>query len=433
MSTPRLLLSFVLVACGFAAGLVITGRTPDPEAVSAQRADGTSTQTVAAGNAIPSAGAASNTALPNSAAQDSTSQDASPESARAPLFSAPGGLTGMLPDFSSVAELTVPAIVNISSQQIVRRQNSPFANDPFFQFFNGNQGDIFGSRRSVERSLGSGVIVSADGLVLTNNHVVAGESGRLSSGQLPAVSVAFGDNREVEATIVGVDPATDLALLRIDAGTLPTIPWGDSDELKVAEWVLAIGNPFQLSQTVTLGIVSALGRTNVGISAYEDFIQTDAAINPGNSGGALVNTRGELVGINTAIFSQSGGYQGIGFAVPSNLARSIVSDLTQFGEVRRGSIGYVEIAPMSTFVADELGVPTASGVLIQAMRRDTPAYRGGMRPGDVIVAFNSADVIDSAQLSRQIQDTPIGSTATATVIRAGQRIDLNVSIESSVQ
>ena len=305
--------------------------------------------------------------------------------------------------------------------------------DPFFQFFNGNQGDIFGSRRSVERSLGSGVIVSADGLVLTNNHVVAGESGRLSSGQLPAVSVAFGDNREVEATIVGVDPATDLALLRIDAGTLPTIPWGDSDELKVAEWVLAIGNPFQLSQTVTLGIVSALGRTNVGISAYEDFIQTDAAINPGNSGGALVNTRGELVGINTAIFSQSGGYQGIGFAVPSNLARSIVSDLTQFGEVRRGSIGYVEIAPMSTFVADELGVPTASGVLIQAMRRDTPAYRGGMRPGDVIVAFNSADVIDSAQLSRQIQDTPIGSTATATVIRAGQRIDLNVSIESSVQ
>ena len=157
---------------------------------------------------------------------------------------------------------------------------------------------------------GSGVIVSADGLVLTNNHVVAGESGRLSLRQLPAVSVTLGDNREVEAQIVGVDPATDLALLKIDAGRLPTIPWGDSDQLKVAEWVLAIGNPFQLDQTVTLGIVSALGRTNVGISAYEDFIQTDAAINPGNSGGALVNTRGELVGINTAIFSQSGGLPG---------------------------------------------------------------------------------------------------------------------------
>jgi len=432
MSTPRLLLSVALVACGFAAGLVIAGRTPDPDAVSSQRTDGTSTQTVSTGNDT-SGGPASNTALSDTGARGAASQDATSESARAPVFTSPGGLTGTLPDFSHVAELTVPAIVNISSQQIVRRQNSPFANDPFFQFFNGNQGDIFGSRRSVERSLGSGVIVSADGLVLTNNHVVAGESGRLSSNQLPAVSVAFGDNREVEATIVGVDPATDLALLRIDAGTLPTIPWGDSDELKVAEWVLAIGNPFQLSQTVTLGIVSALGRTNVGISAYEDFIQTDAAINPGNSGGALVNTRGELVGINTAIFSQSGGYQGIGFAVPSNLARRIVSDLTQFGEVRRGSIGYVEIAPLSTFVADELGVPAASGVLIQAMRRDTPAYRAGIRPGDVIVAFNGTDVIDSAQLSRQIQDTAIGSSATATVIRAGQRIDLNVSIESSVQ
>ncbi len=432
MSTPRLLLSVALVACGFAAGLVIAGRTPDPDAVSSQRTDGTSTQTVSTGNDT-SGGPASNTALSDTGARGAASQDATSESARAPVFTSPGGLTGTLPDFSHVAELTVPAIVNISSQQIVRRQNSPFANDPFFQFFNGNQGDIFGSRRSVERSLGSGVIVSADGLVLTNNHVVAGESGRLSSNQLPAVSVAIGDNREVEATIVGVDPATDLALLRIDAGTLPTIPWDDSDQLKVAEWVLAIGNPFQLSQTVTLGIVSALGRTNVGISAYEDFIQTDAAINPGNSGGALVNTRGELVGINTAIFSQSGGYQGIGFAVPSNLARRIVSDLTQFGEVRRGSIGYVEIAPLSTFVADELGVPAASGVLIQAMRRDTPAYRAGIRPGDVIVAFNGTDVIDSAQLSRQIQDTAIGSSATATVIRAGQRIDLNVSIESSVQ
>jgi Do/DeqQ family serine protease len=433
MSTPRILLSLTLVACGFAAGLVISGRSPDSDAVRSPRADGASTQTVATGNAGVSDGTASTAALSQTAAPDTAPQDAASANARAALLASPGGLAGMLPDFSKVAELTVPAIVNISSQQVVRRQNSPFANDPFFQFFNGNQGDIFGSRRSVERSLGSGVIVSADGLVLTNNHVVAGESGRLSSGQLPAVSVAFGDHREVEATIVGVDPATDLALLRIDAGILPTIPWGDSGQLKVAEWVLAIGNPFQLSQTVTLGIVSALGRTNVGISAYEDFIQTDAAINPGNSGGALVNTRGELVGINTAIFSQSGGYQGIGFAVPSNLARRIVSDLTQFGEVRRGSIGYVEIAPLSTFVADELGVPSASGVLIQAMRRDTPAYRAGIRPGDVIVAFNGTDVVDSAQLSRQIQDTSIGSTATATVIRAGQRIDLDISIESSVQ
>jgi Do/DeqQ family serine protease len=429
MSTPRLLLSLVLVACGFAAGLVIAGRTPASDADTSQRTDDTSTQTSAA---APD-DSTSDAARSRTTAPDTTFEDTASEPVAAPSIVSPAGFLEGLPDFSGVAALTVPAIVNISSQQIVRRQNSPFANDPFFQFFYGNQDDIFGSRRGVERSLGSGVIVSADGLVLTNNHVVAGESGRLSLQQLPAVSVAIGDNREIEATIVGVDPATDLALLRIDAGALPTIPWGDSDQLKVAEWVLAIGNPFQLSQSVTLGIVSALGRTNVGISAYEDFIQTDAAINPGNSGGALVNTHGELVGINTAIFSQSGGYQGIGFAVPSNLARRIVNDLTQFGEVRRGSIGYIEITPVSTFVADELGVPNASGVLVQAMRRDSAAYRAGLRPGDVIVAFDGTDVIDSSQLSRQIQDTEIGSTATTTVIRSGQRIDLDISIQSSVQ
>ncbi|MDA1185320.1 MAG: trypsin-like peptidase domain-containing protein [Acidobacteria bacterium] len=429
MSTPRVILSLALIALGFAAGLVISGRTPSFSAGSPPPANADSTQAIAG---VPTAatdetlagGAASRPRLPDTAPPDATSQDPGVEQTR---------FSGMLPDFSRVAELTVPAVVNISAQQVVRRQDSPFANDPFFQFFYGNRDDVFGSRRRVERSLGSGVIVSADGLVLTNNHVVAGESGRLSRAQLPSVSVALADNRELDATIVGVDPATDLALLRIDAGTLPTIPWGDSDQLKVAEWVMAIGNPFQLSQTVTLGIVSALGRNNVGISAYEDFIQTDAAINPGNSGGALVNTRGELVGINTAIFSQSGGYQGIGFAVPSNLARRIVSDLNQYGEVRRGSIGYVEIAPVSTFVADELGVPNAGGVLIQAMRRDTAAYRAGLRPGDVIVAFNGIAVVDSGQLSRQIQDATIGSTATVAVIRAGQRIELEIEIQGSVQ
>jgi len=430
MSTPRVIFALALVACGFAAGLVITVRTPGSE-TSASRPNGVPTQTVDAENTGASTAAVTSDFERSNATPDPTSRDAALTPGR--VSPSVERFSSGLPDFAHVAELTVPAVANISSQQIVRRQSSPFANDPFFQFFYGNQDDIFGSRRSVERSLGSGVIVSADGLVLTNNHVIAGESGQLSLRQLPAVSVALGDNREVEARIVGVDPATDLALLRIDLGALPTIPWGDSDELKVAEWVLAIGNPFQLSQTVTLGIVSALGRTNVGISAYEDFIQTDAAINPGNSGGALVNTRGELVGINTAIFSQSGGYQGVGFAVPSNLARRVVSDLTQFGEVRRGSIGYVEIAPVSTFVADELGVPNASGVLVQAMRRDTSAYRAGLRPGDVIVTFNGTDVIDSAQLSRQIQDTAIGSTATATVIRSGQRINLDITIQSSVQ
>ena len=420
MTAPRLLLALVLLACGFAAGLVITGRTPDAN-------DGPQ------GNAAQST-ATQNTASQAAALQDAAPQDAASQDAVLPAATpAVPGVTVTLPDFSRVAEQTVPAVANISSQQVVRRQNSPFANDPFFQFFYGNRDDVFGSRRRVERSLGSGVIVSADGLVLTNNHVIAGESGRISLSQLPAVSVTLGDNREVEARIVGVDRATDLALLKIDVGRLPTIPWGDSDQLKVAEWVLAIGNPFQLDQTVTLGIVSALGRTNVGISAYEDFIQTDAAINPGNSGGALVNTRGELVGINTAIFSQSGGYQGVGFAVPSNLARRIVNDLNQYGEVRRGSIGYVEIAPLSTRAADQLGVPDARGVLIQAMRRDASAYAAGLRPGDVIVAFNGTDVVDGGQLSRQIQDAPIGSTATATVIRSGEQLELSIPIQSTVQ
>ena len=426
MSARRLLLSLVLLTCGFAAGLVITGRTPD---ANDGRAPNTAAQNIATQNTPAQSAAAQ-----DSATQNGATQNGAPRSTALPaVTSAVPGVAATLPDFSRVAEQTVPAVANISSLQVVRRQNSPFANDPFFQFFYGNRDDIFGSRRSVERSLGSGVIVSADGLVLTNNHVVAGESGRISLSQLPAVSVALGDNREMEAKIVGVDPATDLALLKIDAGRLPTIPWGDSDQLKVAEWVLAIGNPFQLDQTVTLGIVSALGRTNVGISAYEDFIQTDAAINPGNSGGALVNARGELVGINTAIFSQSGGYQGVGFAVPSNLARRIVDDLNQYGEVRRGSIGYVEIAPLSTRAADQLGVPDARGVLIRAMRRDASAYAAGLRPGDVIVTFNGTEVVDGGQLSRQIQDAPIGSTATATIIRSGQRIDLKIPIQSTSQ
>jgi Do/DeqQ family serine protease len=390
MSTRRLIIALILLTCGFAAGLVITGRMR---------------QTTDAG------------------AQNPTVQE--PQV----VAPAPTAAAAALPDFSSVAERTVPAVANISSLQVVRRQNSPFTNDPFLQFFFGDADDVFGPRRGVERSLGSGVVVSREGLVLTNNHVVAGESGRISR-QLPAVTVTLGD-REVQAQIVGVDPATDLALLKIDASNLPTVPWGDSSKLKVAEWVLAIGNPFQLNQTVTLGIVSALGRTNVGISTYEDFIQTDAAINPGNSGGALVNARGELIGINTAIFSQSGGYQGIGFAVPSNLARKVVNDLTQFGEVRRGSIGYVEIGPLSTLTAEQLGVGDARGVLVQAMRRDAAAYGAGLRPGDVIVAFNGTAITDGGQLSRLIQDARIGSTATVAVIRDGRRLELQIPIQRS--
>ncbi len=397
MRTRPVALSLLLLACGFASGLVITGRMRDTT--------------------------------------DAAAQNPAPRAVTTP-GGAPAGIptaTAALPDFTSIAERTVPAVANISSTQVVRRPNSPYAGDPFFQYFFGNQDDVFGSRRGVQSSLGSGVIISADGYILTNNHVVAGESGRISLRQLPAINVALEDKREMKAEIVGVDPATDLALLKINARDLRVMPWGDSSKLKVAEWVLAIGNPFQLNETVTLGIVSAIGRKNVGISEYEDFIQTDAAINPGNSGGALVNARGELIGINTAIFSQSGGYQGIGFAVPSNLARQVVNELQKYGEVRRGSIGYFEISPLSPQIAEQLGVSDTRGVLVTRMRRDTPAFEAGMQPGDIITSFNGTAVTDGGQLLRMIQDARIGSTAVMTVTRDGRKIDLKIPVESTAQ
>jgi serine protease Do len=381
----RVILVLVLLGAGFAGGLVLTDRMGADE-VNAQR------------------------------------------TAAAPQVVAPGAAAS-LPDFTRVAERTVPAVANISSTQIVRRRNSPFSSDPFFQYFFGDSDDVFGSRRGVQNSLGSGVIVSQDGYILTNNHVVSGESRRVALRDIE-VTVSLADKREMAALLVGVDPATDLALLKVDARNLPTIPWGDSAQLKVAEWVLAIGNPYQLSQTVTLGIVSAINRTNLGIQAYEDFVQTDAAINPGNSGGALVNARGELVGINTVIFSQSGGYQGIGFAVSSNLAKRIVSDLQQYGEVRRGSIGYVEVRPLDPRIAGELGLRDTTGVLVNALRRDSAAYQAGLRPLDVIVSYNGTTITDQSQLGRMILDTRIGSTATLGVIRDGRRSEIRIPVGS---
>jgi Do/DeqQ family serine protease len=344
-----------------------------------------------------------------------------------PAVAAPVPVTSAattLPDFSRIAERIIPAVVNISAQQVVRR-SVPI--DPFFGSLFGDPDAFFGPRRGVENSLGSGVIVSGDGFILTNNHVVTGEARRVTIEQLD-VTVVLADKREMRADVVGVDPATDLAVLKIGARNLPTIPWGDSSRLKVAEWVLAVGNPFQLSQTVTLGIVSAVGRTNLGVSTYEDFIQTDAAINPGNSGGALVNARGELVGINTVIFSQSGGYQGIGFAVSSNLARRVVNDLQQYQEVRRGTMGPDQYMPLSTRMAEEMGAPDTRGALVYRMYRSSPAYANGMRPGDVVVSFNGTMVEDPGHLARLVSDAPIGSTASVTVIRDGKRVELKIPI-----
>lgn len=324
------------------------------------------------------------------------------------------------PDFTRVAAQTVRAVTNISSVQVVRRPTSPFTNDPFFQYFFGDQGEMFGRSRA-EQSLGSGVVISADGFVVTNNHVIGDD--------VAEVTVTVGDRRDLKAKIIGVDSWTDLGLLKIDAINLPVIPWGDSSKLKVAEWVMAVGNPFSLNQTVTLGVVSALGRANVGITQYEDFIQTDAAINPGNSGGALINSRGELVGINTAIFSQSGGYQGIGFAVPSNLVRRVVDDLQKYGRVRRGSIGYVEVIPLTGRLADELRAPKSDGVVVNQMSRESAAFKAGLEPGDIVLSVNGTTISDPSQFVRMIADSAIGSTVRVEILRDGKRSTLRVPIE----
>ena len=329
----------------------------------------------------------------------------------------PPGLAGGGPDFTHIAGQAVKGVANISSLQVERRPNSPFAQDPFFRYFFGD-GDLFGDRRSL--SLGSGVIISSDGYIVTNNHVV-GEN-------MSQIKVTLPNKREVVGRLIGTDPATDIALLRLQISGLPAIPWGDSSKLQIGEWVLAIGSPFQLSATVTAGIISATGRTNVGFADYEDFIQTDAAINPGNSGGALINTRGELIGINTGIFSQSGGYQGIGFAVPSQLVRRVVDDLMKYGEVRRGSVDFLVENPT---LEEDPGNSSGHGALVSRMYRNSASYEAGLRPGDVITGLNGRTVEDASQFRKMVADSKIGSTATLKVSKNGRSIEIRIPIESS--
>ena len=330
----------------------------------------------------------------------------------------PANLLTDLPDFSDIAEQTVEAVTNISSRQVVR-QRSPFDNDPFFRYFFGDSPGMSGYRE--RPSLGSGVIVSDNGYILTNAHVV----GRNSRG----VTVTLADEREYEAVVVGRDESTDIALLKIEASELPTVPWGNSSSLRIAQWVLAVGNPFQLSQTVTLGIVSAVGRDNLGVASYEDFIQTDAAINPGNSGGALINASGELVGINTAIYSDSGGYQGVGFAVPSNLARRVMEELSEYGEVRRGSLGWVDVRPLTPQLAKEVDAPDTRGVVVWQIHGQSAAANAGIEPGDVIRSIDGQPIDDVAAFGRLISDAEIDSTVTLGLLRYGRPIELRVIVE----
>jgi Do/DeqQ family serine protease len=353
-------------------------------------------------------------------AADEARAESRAETPAAPAAQAAPTIAG-LPDLSAVAARAIPSVMNITSLQIVRQPNSPFATDPLFRYFFGDRDDMFGPRSRVAQSLGSGVIVSTDGYIMTNKHVVGDRNAE--------VSVVLPDKRELKAKIIGVDEWTDIAVLKIDARGLPVLPWGDSSKLKVAEWVLAIGNPFQLNQTVTLGIVSALGRSLGGnLATYEDFIQTDAAINPGNSGGALINARGELIGINTAIFSETGGYQGIGFAVPSNLARHVMDDLVKYGEVQRGTIPGISIATLTTQIAEELGAPSTRGALVNQMSRDSEAYHAGLRPGDIITSFNGRTVEDAAAFMRMLADAKVGTAGRLEILRESRRLEITIPI-----
>jgi S1-C subfamily serine protease len=387
----RLALVALLLAIGFAAGLLLTNRVH------------TADDTLALDAPAPPA-AALQPGAPGEAPHEAAAEALQPATRAA----APGGL----PDFTAVAARTTAAVTNVSAVQLVR---SPLVNDPFFRYFFGEDPDMMRGRRN--QSAGSGVIVSPDGYVLTNHHVL-GE-------RVTEVTIILGDQREREAQLVGADPLTDLAVLKIDGRNLPTIPWGDSSQLRIAEWVLAIGNPYQLGQTVTLGIVSAVGRS---FGRNEDFIQTDAAINPGNSGGALVNGRGELVGINTAIFTQTGGYQGIGFAVPSNLARTVLDEIVRYGEVRRGSIGSIQVVGITDQLASELRLRSKGGVLVWSIGRASEAFQSGVRPGDVIERVNGEPVTDPSQFWKILWDARIGSTAQLTIRRDGRTLDISVPV-----
>src|SRR5262245_21043773 len=314
--------------------------------------------------------------------------------------------------FAPVVKKVAPAVVNIYTRRVVQTQSvSPMFDDPFFRQFFGDDSGLSAPKDRVQNSLGSGVIVSADGLVITNEHVVNGAED---------ITVVLGDRREFEATIVTHDERTDLSVLRIDpeGEALPTLPLADSDRIEVGDLVLAIGNPFGVGQTVTSGIVSAVARTQVGISDLGFFIQTDAAINPGNSGGALVNMNGELVGINTAIFSRSGGSIGIGFAIPANMAATVIAAAGQGGRPVRPWLGVTGQA-LSRDLAEGFGLDRAGGVVLNQVHPKSPAAAAGLELGDVILAFDDHEVLDPGGLRFRVATAKIGSNVTLKVLRDG--------------
>lgn len=320
--------------------------------------------------------------------------------------------------FSEAAKKAMPAVVNIfTSKNVKPRARHPMMDDPLFRYFFGDPG---GGEAQPNTNLGSGVIVSESGYILTNAHVVEAADG---------IEVALADTRRVAAKVVGTDPESDLAVLKIDLPNLPAITFGAAENLRVGDVVLAIGNPFGVGQTVTMGIVSALGRTQLGINTFENFIQTDAAINPGNSGGALVDAGGNLIGINTAIYSRTpgGASLGIGFAIPVNTAKSVMEQIIQNGAVRRGWIG-VGVQELTREIAESFKMPNVRGVLITEVFRGTPADRGGIKVGDVLVAVEGRPVSDPSGMLNQIAALAPGSQAVLRIVRDGKEADIRITV-----
>ena len=314
--------------------------------------------------------------------------------------------------YGEAARRASPAVVSIVASKAPQR--NPHAGDPWFRFFFGDTDE----EAQRQRGLGSGVIVSPTGYLLTNNHVIDGADD---------IEVQLSDGRSAQATVVGTDPDTDLALLKINLDRLPAITFAPTDSLQVGDSVLAIGNPFGVGQTVTSGIVSALGRSQLGLSTFENFIQTDAAINPGNSGGALVDANGLLVGINTAIFSRSGGSLGIGFAIPVDVARQVMEGLISQGQVKRGWIG-VEPRDLNPEIVEMLRLPVNSGVLITGVLRNGPASKAGVQPGDVVVKVGSQVVANTAQLLNAVSVLAPESRVTLTLQRGSKPLELNLQV-----
>jgi serine protease Do len=323
---------------------------------------------------------------------------------------------------SAVAEMVKPSVVNISTTSTVTSggtQLDEFFNDPFFRRFFGDQfGGQMPEQKFKSSALGSGVIVTADGYILTNNHVVQNTD---------EIKVLLDDRREFTGKVIGTDSHSDLAVIKIKAQGLPAVRIGNSDTLKIGEVVMAVGNPFALNQTITMGIVSAVGRSRVGIADYEDFIQTDAAINPGNSGGALINIKGELVGINTAIFSTSGGYMGIGFAIPSNMAKAVKDSIIKHGKVVRGWLG-VSIQDMTPELAKHFGIKEKRGSLVTDIIKDSPAEKAGFQRGDLITSIEGKPIEESSSLRNMVAQSSPGSTVMVTVIRDSKEKILSVTL-----